>query len=193
VDGLDFSANEMNAEGSQTNPQKGKRKSVRGRGCLIIVAVILLLLLLGVARIYRPQFASSFPARIGIEAPQFDGKEDYRASISNRNACSSVIKFFEAGELEMPCMCKEYARFEIYYKNGDVDHVDLLSGHRGPSFFQIRRGLWHYRLSRKEFCQIIGQAGIDGSKLFAYEDLLYSGSAPATKHQEAEAVPPNGP
>ena len=182
----------MEAEGSQTNPQKGDRKAVRGRGCLITVAVISLLLLLGVARVSRPRFASSVPTHIGIEAPQFGDREDYRTSIGKRSACSSVIDFFEHGELAMPCMCKEYARFAIYYENGGVVHVDLLSGHSGSEFFQIRIGLCHYLLPRKEFGRILEEAGVDEAKLFAYEQLLYSDRSTSKKHQAEQAAPSDG-
>ena len=182
----------MKADGSQANPQDGARKPIRRRGCLIAVVLPFLLLLVGIVRIYRPRFASSIPTSIGVEAPQFAGNEDYRARVTNANACRSVIASFEQGTLTMPCMCKEYARFAISYGNGTVDHVKLLSGHSGPEFFQIRIGLWQYRLPRKDLGRIMEAAGVDESKLFAYEGLLYSGGPVGTKNQAEQAAPSDG-
>jgi hypothetical protein len=151
---------------------KQARKPVRKRGCLIFVAVIALLLLVGAVRIYRPRFGASVPDRIEVRAMQFDGQGDYySAHITEPNDCRSVIALFERGTWAMPCMCKEFVSFEIHSQNGSVESIDLLPGHTGPESCQIRRGLWHYELSRKDFGRIIAEAGFDETKVFAYERL----------------------
>jgi hypothetical protein len=182
----------MDSPCSQKNPLKNVGRPVRGSGCLIIIAVILLLLLLGTVRIYRPRFAASVPERIEVCATQFNGKGDYSAGIMKRNACGSVIAFFEQGTLAMPCMCKQYGTFKIYSEDGTVESIDLLPGHTGPESFQIRMGLWHYELSRSDFGRIIAEAGVDEAKLFAYEALMYPGVVTATKHQAEQAAPSEG-
>jgi hypothetical protein len=175
----------MNSARNQTLEQA--RKPVRGRGCLISVAVIALLLLLGAVRISRPRFVASVPDRIEVRATQFDGGEDYSAHITAPNDCRSVIALFERGTWTMPCMCKEFVSFKIHSQNGSVEYIDLLPGHSGPESCQIRRGLWHYGLSRKDFGRIIAEAGFDEAKVFAYEGLQYSGDATATKNQAEQA------
>lgn len=123
------------------------------------------------------------PGRIEVRATQFDDQEDYSAQITETKNCRNVIALFQRGTLTMPCMCKEYARFTISYENGAVDHVDLLSGHSGQESFQIRKGLWQYRLPRKDLGRVLEAAGVDESKLFAYEGLLYSDGAAGTKNR----------
>lgn len=174
------------------NLQKRVRKPVCGRGCLITAIVILLLLLVGVARVYRPRFASPVPVRIEVDAEQFHGSERYRASMGGPNTCRRVIDYFEQGSLTMPCMCKAQARLAIYHENGVVDRVDLLSGHSGSEFFQIRQGLFHYRLSRKEFGRMLEDAGVIESKVFAYEVLLDPGGATTTNPQGEQTAPSDG-
>lgn len=143
--------------------------SVVRRGCLICCAVILLVLVLSflsALRIYHPRFKESLPSRIEVQAWQYSstkGFREYTTSITDPSECRAVIDAFKRGTWVMPHMCKGNARFEIHYENGSKDYVDFMLGHAGPNFCEIRMGLWHYRLSRNAFSQIMNDAGFDAS------------------------------
>ena len=149
---------------NRTAPSEAKPPD-RNRGCLISCSVIVFLILLGAIRIYHPPLKTSPP--VGIEMRAWPHKEDkeYRTTITKLSDCSSVISTFKNGTLTMPCMCKFVAKFKIRYEDGSVDDVDLLPGHAGPESCEIRMGLLHYRLSRKDLIPIMDSAGIDSSKL----------------------------
>lgn len=100
-----------------------------------------------------------------MQAWQHGEKKDYKASITSPSDCSRIINAFKRGTWTMPHMCKARAHFRIHHENGKVDHVDFMPGHDGPDFCEIRMGLGHYRLSRKELFQILGEAGFDTSKI----------------------------
>ena len=142
---------------------------VRRRGCLSFFVVLLLFLLLGAIRIYHPRFKATLPSRIEFHARQYDDVTNtdwlYKTSVTDSAACRVVIDAFKRGTWAMPHMCKESATFEIHYENGAVDYVDFMPGHDGPDFCEIRMGLGHYRLLRKDLIQILSQAGVDPSKI----------------------------
>jgi len=156
---------------------KSDHKPRRGKGCVVLLIVILLLVLLGVARIYQPRFATSIPTRIVIGAEQPGKEAYYKANVINQKDRKKLIDYFESGTWEFPCMCKGIARFEIHSENGAVEYLDLLPGHRGLQSLQIRRGFWHYGLSRKDLGRLLRDAGVDESKIFAYHDLLFTNIA----------------
>lgn len=141
------------------------RPSVRKRGCLISFTLIALTVFLGAIRIYHPRFKSSSASEIEVQAWQYDRNENYKANITSPPDCSGIINAFKRGTWTMPHMCKARASFKIHYANGAVDHVDFMPGHDGPKFCEIRMGLGHYRLSRKELFQALREAGFDTSKI----------------------------
>lgn len=159
----------MDARKCETNTLEATRKPARGKGCLIAFAVIVLLLVSGAVRISKPRFKSSNVVRVEVRASQFAGDEDYLASTTKRDVCGALLSAFKKGSLALPCMCKGYAKFQIHYESGAVDHIELLSGHSGSEYYQIRQGLWQYRLPRKNLARILDGSSLDESKIFAFE------------------------
>jgi hypothetical protein len=136
------------------------------RGCLIFCGVIFLLVLLGALYIYHPPLEESTPSLIEIRVWEDEGNKEYR--ITNPTDCSSVVGAFKRGTLTTPCMCKHIAFFRVRHKDGSVEDVHLLPGHAGPDSCELRMGLLHYRLFRKDLFQIMSSAGIDSSKIPRY-------------------------
>lgn len=155
----------MNPSGEHQTAPGSRRPPARKKGCLIFFAVVSLTVFLGAIRIYHPRFEDSSPSEIEMQAWQYRENKDHKLSIADPSDCRRIINGFKRGTWTMPHMCKARARFKIHYENGAVDHVDFMPGHAGPEFCEIRMGLNHYQLSRKELFQIFGEAGFDTSKI----------------------------
>lgn len=155
----------MNAAREHRAAPSRRRPSVRKRGCLISFALIALTVLLAAIRVYHPRFKSSSPSEIEMLAWQHGRNENHSERITSPSNCSSIINVFKQGTWTIPHMCKDRARFKIQYENGTVDYVDFMPGHDGPEFCEIRMGLGHYRLSRKELFEVLREAGVDTSKI----------------------------
>ena len=155
----------MNPSSENQAAPGGRKPPARKRGCLIAFAVAAIIVLLGALRIYHPRFESSPPSGIEFLAWQQVEKKDYKASIANPSECSRVISAFKRGTWTMPHLCKARARFRIQYENGTVEHVDFMPGHAGPESCEIRMGMGHYQLPRKDLFQALREAGFDTSKI----------------------------
>ena len=150
------------------NPPTSVRPSARRHGCLIFAAVLVILLVPGMAYVNHPRFESSTPLRIEFHADEYPSYREYGSDIADPIRCRTVIDAFKRGTWAMPHMCKASALFKIHYENGAVDLVDFMSGHDGPDFCEIRMGVGHYRLARKELFRILDGAGLDSSKIPVY-------------------------
>ena len=155
--------------------KKGRRVA---RGCLLIIAA--LILLLGVAGYFYPGAPHFFYFRAphlsgstasSIEftmqspnSPSAKSKVLVQASITNGPACASLFALLHSARFRIDHKCADIGSFTIRYTNGKTDTLAVLPGH-DPTGYEFRYRGSLYRLPRERLYQVLRDAGVDTTKM----------------------------
>jgi hypothetical protein len=135
------------------------------KGCLTIIAVMLLLIVSCSIYYQHPRFKSSSPVQIDVLSRYRIGTSniEYRASISNQLACRSLLEALKKARWTGPHRCKSRGTLTIRYQNGEKEIIGFMPGHVS-GYYEFRVG-GHYRLPKPEFYQAMKEAGIDAEQI----------------------------
>jgi len=135
------------------------------KGCLGVVAIIVLVLIGGCLYFEsrRPHFNGTQPLAIDIVVRDYvTGTNEYRTSITNRDACDAFLREFSQAR---PVFGSEMVMgtFAFRYASGNTDTVGVLHGFPN-GYYSILQGGTTYRMPIARFRELLKDGGVDVSK-----------------------------